>query len=279
MRTVRPYLLAFPLLALACQPRAQAAPVFALLAEAQVSAASVYLSDLLPAEAPAKIRQSAAGIVLAAAPPPGGSLTLSAQRVTAALPAMARGEVVVPPQILVHRSARPLSREEVLVALRSARFPANAEFDTASLQLDDLQFSAPVVSAADPRLEVRRANLDPALRQARFVLASSADPHSLPFLVTARLRPPVRDAAAMAGSMGTPSVARSSESELVSSALMVEPGKPARLHVFSANMQMFLDVVPLERGALHETVRVRLPGSGRVLRGLVVAPGCLEAQF
>jgi flagella basal body P-ring formation protein FlgA len=60
---------------------------------------------------------------------------------------------------------------------------------------------------------------------------------------------------------------------------LVEPRRLAKLHVFSGNMQMFLEVVPLEKGALHDLVRVKLPGSGQILRGRVVAPGQLEAQF
>jgi flagella basal body P-ring formation protein FlgA len=59
----------------------------------------------------------------------------------------------------------------------------------------------------------------------------------------------------------------------------VEPKKIAMLHVISGSMQMFLQVLPLEKGALDETVRVKVAGSGQILRGRVIAPGQLEAQF
>jgi flagella basal body P-ring formation protein FlgA len=42
---------------------------------------------------------------------------------------------------------------------------------------------------------------------------------------------------------------------------------------------MYLGVLPLDRGALNETVRVRVPSTGRILRGRVIGPGRLEAQF
>ena len=47
----------------------------------------------------------------------------------------------------------------------------------------------------------------------------------------------------------------------------------------SAHQQMFLQVLPLEKGTLDETVRVKVAGSGQILRGRVIAPGQLEAQF
>jgi flagella basal body P-ring formation protein FlgA len=74
---------------------------------------------------------------------------------------------------------------------------------------------------------------------------------------------------------------RSAESAKFSAGMvaLVEPKKIAKLHVCSGTMQMFLDVVPLERGALHETVRVKIVGNGKILRGQVMAPGQLEAQF
>ena len=61
--------------------------------------------------------------------------------------------------------------------------------------------------------------------------------------------------------------------------VLIVSGEQVRLHVLSGSMQMFLDVVALEPGALHQVVRVRVPGSSRILRGQIVAPGSLEAQF
>ena len=263
--------LVFPLLAVSTAA-AGVAPPFALLAEARVSGATIHLSDLLPAEAPASLRRSGEAIRISAAPPPGGHLSLPADTINAALPLSARQAVLVPSEVLVLRGARALTREEVLAALRASRFPADAGLDASGLQPEDLNFSAPVrVAAEDARLQVRRAEFDSALGLARFVLASAADPNALPFLVTARLPPPAPLLTAAPGSIRPPSPVRAPA--------LVAPGQPARLHVSSSNLQMLLEVVPLERGALHQVVRVRLPSSGRVLRGVVVAPGRLEAQF
>jgi hypothetical protein len=261
-----------------------AAPVCALLTEARVTGDAIYLSDLLPSGSSAALREAAGKISLGAAPPPGRTLTLEGGRIARALPAAARGEILVPPQVLVRRSGRLLSREEVLRAIQgSLRY--NKLPGAESLDPDDVHFSAEVlVSAEDAKLKVRRADFDAALNQDRFLLVSAADPRALPFVVTVERRsaapeasaedaPGVRETALERALQGAPAAGGSSGE------ILVEPKKRARLHVVSAGMQMFLDVLPLEKGALHDTVRVKLCGSGRILDGEVVAAGRLEAKF
>jgi hypothetical protein len=286
----RPVVLLF-LLSLSCTAGARAAvPVWVLLAEARVASESIYLSDLLPVQAPPEIRNAAEKISLGPAPMPGSTITLAGEKIVEVLPGATRDEIIVPAQVVVHRSARLLTRAEVMtairVALHSREFPGGSGIDPESVH-----FSAPVrISAEDAKLEVRRVDFDAALKQARFLLASAADPRVLPFLVTAELRSTSHENAsesfaetvsAYRGLRGFSSDAHSVpvSAKLSGEMPLVEPRKPAKLHVVSGSMQMFLDVVPLERGALHDTVRVRIPGSGKVLRGQVIAPGRLEAQF
>lgn len=286
-----------------------AAPAVALLGEAQVQGESIYLSDLLAGES-AAMREAARKIRVAAAPPPGGTVILAGAKVAGLLAGETlRGKMAtdgaegmfVPPQILVRRFGRRLGREEVVSAIFAA-LGANGIPEASGLRPEDIHFEAPVtVSSLDAKLEVRRMDFDPALRQARFLLASAADKRALPFLVTAGLRPeaPV-DTARHTGSGAPPSVpvagsgramfSRTAAAENdgrtavdavppAAAVLMVEPKKPASLHVFSGSMQMYLGVLPLDRGALNETVRVRVPSTGRILRGRVIGPGQLEAQF
>ena len=264
--------------------------ICALLSEVGVINESVYLSDLLPMQAPPEVRASAGKIRLADAPPPGGTVTLAGDRIARLVPAAEREEIRIPAEVVVHRSGRLLTRAEVVKALRHA-LVSNQIPGASSLEPDDVHFSAPIhVSGTDARLEVRRIDLDPALKQARFLLASRAEQRSLPFLVTAELRADPADSASgqataisMPGDISHATVESHSEAALggISSlgVSLVEPRRMAQLHVASGNMQMFLDVFPLEKGALHETVRVRIPGSGKVLRGQVVAADRLEAQF
>lgn len=259
------------------------ASVLPLLSEVRVAGDSVYLSDLLPAQASAAFRTMAAKIRLSAAPPPGSAMVLTADKVEEKIPGTTRREVLLPSEIVVRRLPRLLTREEVITALNAAlqsnSFPGNPRVDP-----EAVQFSAEVrISGDDPHLRVRRVDFDAALQQARFLMVPADDPRALPFLVTARLT-------SNQGSEGARS--KDSAGMLLSSAkgdtgqllqkssdALIASGQSARLQVLSSSMQMLLDVVALEPGALHQVIRVRVPGSSRVLRGQVIAPGRLEARF
>jgi hypothetical protein len=216
-------------------------------------------------------------------------------------------EIAVPPEIVVHPASRLVTRDEVVAAIRAA-LRYNSLPNSSGIELADVHFSATVVvSAADAKLEVRRMDFDAALRQARFLLASLSDRRVLPFLVTADIRETPAEHSSESSGRNLPDGRESVATEPISAKLasarwpgshlnrsslaasgqvlqpdaawLVEPRRLASLHVFSGTMQMLLDVVPLERGALYETVRVRLRGNGKVLQGKVVGPGQLEARF
>lgn len=288
----------------------------ALLAETEVSRDSVYLSDLLPPRVPAEVRGSAEKIYLGTAPQLGSARVLAGTTIAGFLNGEGGLRAIeVPPRIVVRRAGRLITREEVVTAIRSAlnhnRLPG------AELESDDVHMFAPVmVSAADAQLEVTRIDFDAALKQARFLLVSRAERRGLPFLVTADLRGrvplivasreiapghvlapgdlktdsrPANDAQSISparledllgrhslGYVAPGDVVRPAESSAVA---LVMPGKFASLRLFSGSMQMLLDVIPLDRGTLGENIRVKLPGTGRILRACVVGTGRLEARF
>ncbi|HWF38097.1 MAG TPA: flagella basal body P-ring formation protein FlgA [Candidatus Acidoferrales bacterium] len=285
MRQIPPKFLLLVLVALGVTPATvHGAPVWPLLSEVRVAGDAVYLSDLLPAQASAAFRSMAARIRLSAAPPPGSSMILTADKVEEKIPGATRREVLLPSEIVVRRLPRLLTREEVIgamnAALQSNSFPGNPRVDP-----DAVQFSAEVrISGDDPHLRVRRVDFDAALQQARFLMVPGNDTRALPFLVTARLTNNQqseggrsKDSAGMSlvSTKGEPAgqLLRKSSDAVIAS------GQTARLQVLSSSMQMLLDVVALEPGALHQVIRVRVPGSSRVLRGEVIAPGRLEARF
>lgn len=270
-----------------------ASPVYALLSEARVAGNAIYLSDLLPTQASPELRAEAAKIRLGSAPRPGGSVTLDSNAIAAAaIPVTTRREFSVPPQIIVHRFARLVTQDEVVAALNTAlkanSFPGNPVIDG-----DEVHYSAQVkVAADDALLHVRRVDFDSSIQQARFLVVTGADPRALPFLVTARLRsnadgPNAGNETASIMASGTVSRMASGRSEdplhsdpqLDQADVVIPKGTPGRLRIISGSMQMIVDVIALEPGALRQTIHVRVPGSGRVLRGQVVAPGHLEAQF
>lgn len=292
-------------------PVARASRV-SLLGEVEVRDNSIFLSDLLPAQVPNGMRDSAKGILIGVAPQPGSTRILDGAKV-ADLIGGADGtrEIDIPRQIVVRRSGRKITREEVVAAIRAAL--KHSGLPDADLQPDDLRvFPSVTVSSNSGRLEVRRVDFDDTLNQAKFLMAESG---ALPFLVTAQFRDasviqaatrePAPTHSAMAD-YGHPTVAASEASasqhliasattderpmlRLASGALvnanefagpaLVEAGKPATLFLNSGTMQMLLDVTALERGSLNQTVRVRLPGTGKVLRAQVIGERRLEARF
>lgn len=278
------FTLILSILSCAAAASATGAPVLALLTEARVAGESIHLSDLMPARTPSAILDAGGKISLGNAPPPGGSITLSGEKIASFLSPETRQEISIPPQVLVHRSGRLLTRDEVVAALRLA-LQSNKLPGASRLEPEDVNFSASVlVSVANARLEVRRIDFDPALKQARFLLASAADPRSLPFLVTADVRSDSPNSSSntaetLAASLGGDYHRAHSADISFGEVPLVEPRKIAKLHVSSGTMQMFLAVLPLEKGSLHESVRVKVIGSGRILVGQVTAPGRLEAQF
>jgi hypothetical protein len=273
---------------------------FTLLGEVDVQADSIFLSDLLPPQVPPELRRPAQSILIGTAPQPGNTRVLEGVKIASMLGTDISREIGIPNEIVVHRTGRRLTREEVVAVIRTAL--GRNGFPGADLQPDDLRvFPSVMVSSADAPLEVRRVDFDDVLNEARFLMAQRG---SLPFLVTARLRDRVpADAGSQKSApgvgvnssesanarledlLGRHALRQAAQGTSLSdaqrgSATLVEPGKPATLHLSSSGaMQMLLDVIPLERGTLNQTVRVKLPGTGKILHGRVTGARRLEATF
>jgi len=119
-------------------------------------------------------------------------------------------------------------------------------------------------------LEVTQMTFDESIRRARFRLWPRNAPGTLPFYVTAPIRP----------EKSPQPISGSSASALsANSAVLVEPRQLARLHLHSPNSTMLLVVRPLQPGHLNETIRVRLVASGRTLQAKVIGANSLDAAF
>ena len=305
-------LTALALVAATSAPIAKASRV-SLLPEVEVRGNSIFLADLLPPDVPVAMRNSAQGILIGLAPQPGSTRILDGGKVADLIGgAKGAGEIDIPRQIVVRRSGRTVTRGEVVAAIRTAL--KHSGLPDADLQPDDLRiFPSVMVSSKDARLEVRRVDFDDTLNQAKFLMSERG---SLPFLVTAQFRDsgfiqavtqeaaPARSSAADAGPSAGVVASEGSASQrpiapaatdddrmlrLASGALvnatqvqgptLVQAGKPATLLLNSGTMQMLLDVTAIDRGSLHQVIRVRLHGTGKVLRAQVMAERRLEASF
>ena len=97
-----------------------AGPVWPLLNEVRVSGNSIYLSDLLPPQTSSDFRSVATRIRLGAAPAPGTSLMIKAEKIEELIPRSARMAVLLPSEIVVRREGRLVTREEVLAVVNAA---------------------------------------------------------------------------------------------------------------------------------------------------------------
>ena len=287
----------FCFLAAVAAPSSHASDV-TLRQEVDVRGSAIYLSDLLPVQAPDGLRASFQGILVGVAPQPGSSRILDRSKIEGLL-GTAAGNIEVPQAIVVRRTGRKISREEVVPVIRAAL--KRSGLPDEDLQPDDLRVFPEVFASSDtPALEVRRVDFDETLNQAKFLMAERG---SLPFLVTAQFHTGNLVQAAVAdpvsaASKGEASKTAESGPTVTSTAAMlrlasgsvvshqqfggpilVEAGKTATLFLNSGTMRMLLDVTALEKGSLNQTVRVKLPGTNKILRAQVTGAHRLEAIF
>jgi hypothetical protein len=242
------------------------------------------------------VRLAAQEILVGQSPRPGSIRVLTSEGLERVLDDQANllHELELPEQIIVRRSGRMVTREEVTQAIQ-ASLRNNEDFSKLTISPDSVRFAAAVlVSTATPDLRVTRIEVDQPLHQLNFWLVSGADPAILPFLVTARPQDISNGLAvfgddASALQTGTGSTSGRWSNALFNShparaaerpATIVEAGKTAQLHLISGKTaEMFLAAIALERGSLGQRIRVRLESTGRVLEAQVVGMGQLEAEY
>jgi hypothetical protein len=264
--------------------------------ETVVDGGSIYLSDLLPNSAPSRVRLAAQEILVGQSPRPGSIRVLTSEGLERVLDDQQSlsNELQVPEQIIVRRSGRLVTREEVTQAIQSS-LRHNEDFSKVVISPDNVRFAAAVlVSTANADLRVTRIEMDQPLHQLNFWLVSGADPAILPFLVSARPQDVSNGLPGFDNDASTDATAAGSTSGRWSSALfrshppraterpatIVEAGKTAQLHLISGKTsEMFLAAIALERGSLGQRIRVRLESTGRVLEAQVVGMGQLEAEY
>ena len=286
-----------------------------LLREVVVQGGSIYLADLLPERTPSSMRIPAQSILIGRAPQPGSIRVLSGDAVLRRLVNdHVWSELEVPPQIVIHRSGRQITREEVAAAIQTT-LRHNKLLSNQLIAPEDIWLLAPIMlSADDAELQVTRMELDPALRQIKFLLVSRADHSILPFVAMARSRADLakldeaqdeaqdraQDKAAGPASRSgeeTRSVETMSPASWIENlpaglpivrfdtraqqrVTLVEAGKIARLRLISGpSTQLSLDVTALEPGAIGQRIRVRLRPTGKILEAQVTGWRQVEANY
>jgi hypothetical protein len=278
MRYLRSQILLLFAVALASSAARAGGRRVTLRADAVVQGDTILLANLLPENASPALRTAAEGISLGAAPQNGTARRFRRDAILAALQSatLSPDSFLIPEVVTVRRAERLLTREEALAAIQSALAKSHVagapEFRPEDLTLD----AALEVPRANARLEVTQIVFDEGIGRARFRLQPHTNPGANAFFVTARVAPEASARVSANALRLTPSIKALS---VVDSPVLVDPRQFARLHLRSPGADMLLAVKPLQRGRLGETVRVRLPSSGKTLQGRVTGKNFLEAVF
>lgn len=278
MRISRLLTLFFLLASLAAQAIEAGGLRIALLANTEVQSDTILLANLLPATASRRIREAAQNVALGAAPQNGATRQFTREFLAAAISStgFSPADFVIPESVSVRRGSRLISLEEIYSAIQSA-LAKNPVSAIPSFQLRDLSLDADVrVPPGDAGLQVTQITFDQFIGRARFRLWPKSAPGVLPFFVTAKV-----SAATPASPYASKLVIVSAHSStnLETSPVLVAADRPARLHLHSSNMDMLLHVRALQRGHLGELIRVRLPGTGRIMLARVTGDAYLDAAL
>jgi hypothetical protein len=251
----------------------------ALLANTEIQGDSIVLANLLPGTVSRRIREAAQTVSLGAAPQNGATRQFTREALTAAISSsgLSPADFVIPESVTIRRGSRLISLEEIYSAIQSS-LAKNPVPGIPPFQLRDLTLNADVrVPSGDAGLQVTQISFDQFIGRARFRLWPRSAPGVLPFFATAKISSAV-PASPSASKLLT--IAAHSSVTLDSSAsVLVLPGRPARLHLHSSNMDMLLQVFPLQRGYLGEVIRVRLAGTGRTMQARVAGDAYLDATL
>ncbi len=249
----------------------------ALLANTEIQGDSIVLANLLPGAVSRRIREAAQTVALGAAPQNGATRQFTRDALAAAISSsgLSPADFVIPQSVTVRRGSRLISLEEIYAAIQSS-LAKNPVPGIPPFQLRDLTLNADVrVPPGDAGLQVTQISFDQFIGRARFRLWPRSAPGVLPFFVTAKI-PASTPASPSTSKLLT--VAAHSPNTLDPSVLvLVQSGRPARLHLHSSNMDMLLQVLPLQRGCLGEVIRVRLAGTGRTMQARVAGDAYLDA--
>jgi hypothetical protein len=245
----------------------------------------VWLSDLLPADAPSAIEKAGAAIELGHAPQPGSARVFHAEQIASKLvghPEVFR-QLAIPPQITIRYSGWPIAE----TAVRSAISSFLREHDGLELGqkrgLPDaarLEWLRPLAATEEhPTLEVTGMDWDNRQQSVQVRLRCSTRSSCGNFLVHVVLPAPLGDEwhNRLGSRMGLNSP--QSGPATASGAVLAEKGKPATLVLDDGSMRISVRVICLQGGVLNQQIRVFDSRSRHVFHAEVVGAGLLHATL
>lgn len=251
---------------------ALAAAPWRIRAHVAVNARVVTLGDLLaPLPSDAVPPPALSGLVLAAAPQPGMPLRWSAAQLTSRLRSagVPTADFAIPAEVEIERRAAPVPEAAVLSAVSAyLRRP---------LHPDDLDFLAPLTTAAEPAISVLRSQPDVAHARLDVICRAQNDPQLLPFTVSVRI--PAAELAQQARQRWLRAFAASHATAAAPrpASPLVRTGRLARLSISDPGFALVTMVEPLQPGRAGEIIRVRSLATKAVLQVRVTGPDQVSA--
>jgi len=267
-----------------------------LLSEVELKPKLIKLSDLLPADASASLREASARIPLGSAPAPGNVRDLKRAEIEQALVEKPEilAQIRIPEKIAVRRAYRQITSAAIAAALNSA-LKGEHPIDPAGL---GLQVSASAYfTGDDPGLVVTGIDFDALHHATRVRLWTSKEPENLPFCVTVpgRFRSLVQAVASPAADMkaAQPRAASAPAAPAPGSGgqsvklpgkakpaeVLVNAGVETKLVIQGSDYRLTATVIPLQPGVLGQQIQVRDPLTHKLWSAQVAGRGLLIATL
>jgi hypothetical protein len=185
---------------------------------------------------------------------------------------------------VVRPRARAITPQEIRATIERALAARGLATEAHAIG-ERLTFGVPVfVTRDDAALEVTDVRCEPSSNKTLFRLRAAGDPQTLPFFVMAegcaealtKPFPGPRSAMPIARSMSHFRRAQR-RPRAQNRPVLAEPGKPAKLVVEGEGFRISTRVMPLERGAEGQQIRVRALDSRRVMKVRVIGPALVAA--
>jgi hypothetical protein len=250
----------------------------------------VWLSDLLPVDAPSSLQKAGAAIELCAAPQPGSARVLDAEQIITRLagqPEVLR-QLAIPPRITIRYEGWPIAEATVRIAI--SKFLREQGLLAPGLlapgkqgDLPDaarLEWLRPLAATEEhPMLQVAGVDWDNRQQSLQLRLRCSKRAACGNFLVHVVLPAPVEEEWHRRLKPGTGLNSAQSGQGLQPGTALAEKGKPAMLVLDDGSMRISVRVICLQSGVLNQQIRVFNAQNRQVLRAEVVGAGLLHASL
>jgi hypothetical protein len=257
-------------------------PTIRLLDAVEVRGNRVWLSDLLPIDAPAAIRKTSATIELCQAPEPGSTRILDAALIAGKLVGQSDilRQLSIPPRITVRNSGWPIAASTVRIAISQFLHEQRWVRDLPDgARIESLQPSS--ATEETPALRVMSLDWDSRQQSVQVRLRCSVRASCSSFLVHLVLPAPLSEEwhtqLRLGSDLNSQPNGRAADNR--SGAVLAEKGKLATLVLENGGMRISVRVICLQPGVLNQQIRVFDAKSRHVFHAEVVGANLLHATL